>query len=366
MSFEINYSFLDRTTHKLAFGLPYIQMIAADLEQSMYASNFGHIAVDKPVFVTSLPRAGTTLLLEVLNTFAVTATHTYRDMPFIMAPLIFSKAGKNFQKEATLKERFHADGIKIGYDSAEAFEEVIWKQFWRKKYKGKTIPLWSDADEDEEALEFILEHMQKIISLRTPPKIDAPRYVSKNNANIARVDFINTYIPEAKIVVPVRDPLAHAYSMLNQHKKFFDTHKKEKFALRYMRDIGHFEFGKLHKPIDFNVDIDLPEIDDDLSIAYWLTYVTKSFAYIADKKNKVIPFDYEDACRNPQTQLQHLLDSIELKYTEEEFSNAASMFHESKVYQHNKEEIPQELLTRAYALYHEILGTTPQETTPAD
>ena len=141
MSFEVNYSLLDRTTHRLAFSLPYIQLIAADIEESLYASSYKDIEVNKPIFVTSLPRAGTTLLLEVLNSFSSTTTHTYRDMPFIMAPILFSRAGKLFQQKSTLKERFHADGIKIGFDSAEAFEEVIWKQFWPKKYHNKQLLL---------------------------------------------------------------------------------------------------------------------------------------------------------------------------------------------------------------------------------
>tara|TARA_R110002074_G_scaffold145034_1_gene293185 strand:+ start:53774 stop:54859 length:1086 start_codon:yes stop_codon:yes gene_type:complete len=355
VSFEINYSFLDRATHKLAFSVPNIQLIAADIERSIYASRYKHIEIKNPVFITSLPRAGTTLLLEVLNTFSIAATHTYRDMPFVMAPLLFSKAGKQFQKKSTLKERLHADGVKIGYDSAEAFEEVIWKQFWPKKYRSKTLPLWEETDYYDEALEFFFEHMKKIISLRTSTDTKSPQYISKNNANIGRIDFINNNFDGAKIVVPIRDPIAQASSMLNQHKKFLDTHKKNKFALRYMRDIGHYEFGKLHRPIDFNGDLISTEKDETLSISYWLNYVTKALEHISKKKDQIIPFYYDDACLHPKTQLIQLLDRIQLDYSRTELATAAEMFHQPKAYETEKLDIPQALHEKAYTFYNNIL-----------
>ena len=46
MSFEINYSLLDRATHRLVFSWPYIQLIAADIEESLYASSYKNIDPD--------------------------------------------------------------------------------------------------------------------------------------------------------------------------------------------------------------------------------------------------------------------------------------------------------------------------------
>ena len=81
-------------------------------------------------FVTSLPRVGTTLLLDVLSALPAFASHTYRHMPFVLCPILWDRISSGFRKEAELDEREHGDGIMIGYDSSEAFEEIIWMAFW--------------------------------------------------------------------------------------------------------------------------------------------------------------------------------------------------------------------------------------------
>ena len=53
--------------------------------------------------------------------------YLYADMPFILAPNLWSKINLNHQTE--LSERAHGDGILINSESPEAFEEVFWKTF---------------------------------------------------------------------------------------------------------------------------------------------------------------------------------------------------------------------------------------------
>ena len=55
---------------------------------------------------------------------------TYRDMPFILAPNCWHKVSRLFLQKKKLQQRAHRDGIKIGYDSPEAFEEIFWKTFY--------------------------------------------------------------------------------------------------------------------------------------------------------------------------------------------------------------------------------------------
>src|SRR5439155_659317 len=79
LSARSNYSLLDRMLHRLAFGSSAVQLTAADVEATMYGSRYRKIVVQKPVFVTSIPRAGTTLVLQMLTDVASLATHKYRD-----------------------------------------------------------------------------------------------------------------------------------------------------------------------------------------------------------------------------------------------------------------------------------------------
>ena len=118
-------------------------------------------AAEKPIFITSLPRAGTTLILEALSRFPSVSPHTYRDMPFIMAPVLWSRLTGHFKKDGGLRERAHGDGMSVGYDSPEAFEEILWRAFWPEKYHADRVDLWTPEDLDEEARLFFMEHMKK-------------------------------------------------------------------------------------------------------------------------------------------------------------------------------------------------------------
>ena len=78
-------SALDRLVHRVAFGAPSIQRTAVEIEKSVFGMVYNAVKAARPIFITSLPRAGTTLMLEALYRFPSLAAHVYRDMPFLMA-----------------------------------------------------------------------------------------------------------------------------------------------------------------------------------------------------------------------------------------------------------------------------------------
>ena len=158
---------LDRMVHRLAFSVPHVQMAVADIERALYGRRYRHLPVNEPVFIASLPRAGTTLLLEVLGREPRFATHRYRDMPFVLAPVLWDTFSGPFRKQAKLRERAHGDGVMIGYDSPEAFEEVIWRAFWPEKFRPDRILTWHEDDEREGFPQFFADHMRKVIVLRS-------------------------------------------------------------------------------------------------------------------------------------------------------------------------------------------------------
>jgi len=127
MTFESRYGRLDRLLHDLAFHGIVAQKALAEIEDRLYARRIAEIDAARPVFVTALPRAGTTLLLEVLGTQRDFAAHSYRQMPFLLCPLLWDRLSRGFRRTAELRERAHGDGLQVGYDSLEAFEEVLWR-----------------------------------------------------------------------------------------------------------------------------------------------------------------------------------------------------------------------------------------------
>src|SRR3990167_7383137 len=81
-----DYSFADRLLHRMAFAHPILQRALGEIESDMFAAKFEKVAAARPVFVTGLPRAGSTLLLEMLYKTGEFAAFTYREIPFVLAP----------------------------------------------------------------------------------------------------------------------------------------------------------------------------------------------------------------------------------------------------------------------------------------
>jgi len=292
------YSALDRLVHRLAFATPAVQLAAVDIENAVFGSVFSKASADEPIFITSLPRAGTTILLTALSRLPMLATHLYRDMPFVMAPILWARLSGKFRREERLRERAHGDGMQIGYDSPEAFEEIIWQTFWPNKYAPDGIALWDAQDADNEGIDFLRTHIKKIVALRRPDRLADGRYLSKNNANLARIDLLKTVFPGARFIVPVRRPLEHAVSLLRQHTNFIGIHRKDSFARRYMSDIGHFEFGALHRPIRFPGLTALLNGLKPTTLDYWLAYWISAFEYVSSHRDSVTALSYEAFCDN--------------------------------------------------------------------
>ena len=309
------YSRLDRLIHRTAFASIAIQRGLADLEDRLFARRLADVTINAPVFVTSLPRAGTTLFLEILSALPGFATHTYRCMPFVLCPLFWDLLSRGFRKDADLRERAHGDAVLVGYDSPEAFEEILWKFFWKEKYAEDRIRLWSRVDRDEEFEIFFRSHMRKVVVLSAAAdgRGNGARYVSKNNTNIARLDLLKTLFPDCRIIIPVRDPWNHIASLRRQHERFTTIHARDPFSLRYMEWLGHFEFGGALKPINFRGWMDKEAKCNPSDESFWLTYWAESYeSMLASAGPNVHFINYDRACSQPRPALEAIAAALEL------------------------------------------------------
>ena len=279
------YNSGDRLMHAVAFSGPKLQKALARFDDRLHRSAIERVNDAPPIFITSLARGGTTALLNALHDHPDIATHRYIDMPFLSAPLLWNRLAGGRTDVAT-RERAHGDGIRIGLQSPEAFDEVFWMLHWPEKYRQDRIDLWNSGDFKSEARDFFLRHFRKIAILRrlaaqttTEGGAQPVRYLSKNNANIARLTLLPTLFPGCKIVVPLREPSAHAASLYRQHQNFKKLHAEDAFSKQYMRDIGHFEFGELHRPIAFDMERIAGRSADQPD--YWLAYWIACFENIA-------------------------------------------------------------------------------------
>lgn len=352
-SFQINYSVMDRLLHWIAFASPTIQFSAVDIEKKVFGGIYENIEAKRPIFITSLPRAGTTLMLEALYRFPSLATHTYRDMPFVLAPIFWSKLSSPFRKSTEMTERAHGDGMQFGYDSPEAFEEILWRTFWPEKYNETSIATWSANDYKDEADAFFNDHFKKIIAIRRPDRGHDGRYISKNNCNIARLDLICRMFPDARIIVPVRNPIEHVTSLFRQHCNFIEMHKKISFVHRYMDDIGHYEFGDLHRPINFSGNGNLMSSRYPIEINYWLAYWISAFEHVFARRDKVMLISYEKICFDARNMLADICSQLEIP-EEGMLDVAAKLFHSPPLPRGNKKYFDFKLLDRAEELYEAL------------
>ena len=344
------YSFLDRAVHKLAFSSRALQSILADLE-NLYAKQWTSIEIKKPIFITSLPRAGTTVILQALSRMPHVATHTYRDMPFVLTPLIWNKFSRGLRRPAVSRERSHSDGLEINEDSPEAFEEVLWKKYFPENYRNDNIALWGAGSNAFEAA--FRTHIKKILLLRAGEEANQARYTSKNNANIARVGVVTAIFPDAKILVPLRNPLEHAISMLRQHENFADQHNSDVFSQRYMVDIGHYEFGSLHRPLKFpGLDRGIENLQPG-AIDYWLAYWIAVFEAL-QHSGSIEFVRYEELVRRSDEHFAKICEFLQIRATTSQIQVAAGVFRGAPPARAEQYLINPALKDRAMSIYSQL------------
>ena len=311
-----NYNLAERAFHKLSLKNNFIKKALFEIEKIFFLKKTKFID-EKKIFITGLPRSGTTILLNFLYNTNEFASLTYSNMPLLLSPnlsKIFSK------KKITKKLRAHKDGIFYNSESPEAFDEVFFKTF-------------SESE--------ILMELKNYINLILISK-NKKNYLSKNNLNYKRITLIQKVFPEAKFIIPVRDPIQQSYSLLNQHLNFINLQKKDNFTLWYMNTLSHNEFGLNHKPWH------IPKFYNDKNdINYWLEqwilfYQTSFKNFLTNKNCKFII--YENFC-NKET-ISNLSKFINI-----EIECSSKFTINKKILDFNTDKL---LTKKCYSLYSEL------------
>lgn len=313
--FSTDYSLIDRLLHRMAFAHPVIQKALSEIESDMFAARFADRDAARPVFVTGLPRAGTTLLLEALYKTGEFSTFTYREMPFLLAPLLWASMTRGGRKAGEARERAHGDGMEISFDSPEAFEEVLWISYLGDHYikPDRLLPIGPKAlsTEFREAFPTLIRKLSAVQS----PGDGGRRYLSKNNANVARLGAIRSLFADATIFVCFRDPHSHVRSLMTQHERFSQLHAEDRFARDYMRWIGHFDFGANFRPIDFK-KIDSKKTGAVASADtadFWLSYWIDAYSYVEAKAADISLVCYEETLSAPESAFERIAAKAGLK-----------------------------------------------------
>ena len=283
-----DYSALDKLLHHLALGSAMRAEMIHDIEKGMFLKA-APPDEGRHVFVCGLARAGTTILMREIHGSGAFGSLTYADMPFILAPNLWRKLSARGAQAGEKQERAHGDGIAVDQHSPEALDEVYWRVFAGKDYvrKERLTPHKPDRDQIAGYRDLI-----RLVLLRT----GKTRYLSKNNNMILRLAPLAQAMPDSTFLVPVRDPVSHAMSLLSQHRRFADA---DAFTQTYMQWLGHHEFGATHRPFVWGEEMVSGSPDTpDYWLARWLA-AHKALIETARAHPNVVIVPSDDLAHNP-------------------------------------------------------------------
>lgn len=288
------YSGADKLLHRIALGSPALLEATFDIERAIYRRQIAGIAIQRPVFIAGLARAGTSILTRLLHAGSGFAAPSYRDLPFPLAPNSWARLGG--KRHVETRERGHGDGLTHDLDSPEAIEEVFWRarEGYRYLQRDGLVPVAPEA----ESLASFRDYL-RLVLLRH----GGTRYLSKNNNNVLRLEGLAGTFPDALLIHPFRDPLQQALSLLSQHMRAVVLAEGDPFRRRFMTWLGHHEFGADHRPFRFER---APEQSEDATrVDYWLKLWDAVYRALlaapARVQERQLFLDYDALCAAPRT-----------------------------------------------------------------
>lgn len=301
-----------------------------NLETRAVADEIETLQVKKPVYVTSLARAGTTIVTEMLETHPALTCHHYSDFPNPWTPYWRNYLLQRSRRESPeASVRAHRDRIMVSHDSPEAVEEVLWMAWFEDLHVSGRNNILNEGTSNPAFEGFYTDHIRKLLAVR-----GAPRYLAKGNYNISRLAYLHRLFPDASFLIPVRDPSYHIASLVKQHRLFSRGHALDSRVGRQLAMSGHFEFGPYRRAVNFGKNAIEDAIkqawDNGNEIEGWARYWAATYQFLNDQLDRhpdlaqrCMLFRYEDLCTKSEAVIDALLDHCEL---------GADVFSDSKAH----------------------------------
>jgi len=120
-----------------------------------------------------------------------------------------------YKRDVKPVERAHKVRILIGPEGPEAMEEILWMTFFPSAYDPSTSNVLDDTSANLEFETFYRDRIRKLLLVR-----GGSRYFAKANYDITRLAYLVKVFPDARFIVPIREPMTHIASLRKQHNLF--------------------------------------------------------------------------------------------------------------------------------------------------
>ena len=307
----------------LVHRYPRLWIRIGEAESRELSDSLAGVEVREPIYIAGLARAGSTILLELVASAEGVVTHRYRDFPPVFIPYWWNRFVDKAQRrtlEAT--ERPHGDRIRITPESPEAMEEPLWMAFFPSAHDPATSHSLGEGHDHPEFERFYRDHIRKLLLVR-----GGTRYASKGNYNVTRLEYLLHIFPDARFVIPVREPASHVASLRRQHERFSKACTGNPRGLAHLQQAGHFEFGLDRRPINTGDDAATGEVirlwREGDELRGWSRYWSLLYGYVAERlranqrlRDAALVVRYEDLCASPVTTVRAVLSHCRLTAAE--------------------------------------------------
>ncbi len=265
------------------------------------------IPVDRPIFIISLPRTGSTMLQNIICAHEQVGyfSHTMNNYYPYFAPVDWLREKLDLNLKG---ERFIGDSIMV--DTTSASDPIhIWNSWIRKDPFVAKHVLYRKEDLSQEQIDEIYTSIKKALWCQKGGK---NRFLIKSPGMLAYLPLVNDLFPDAKYIHLVRDPRHCANSLIKLTKKSIAQIELISKEIKNYKHAGKTPVSYPHVP-------KLPEYMEQFGVDNIKTaanVVEDSINMVNDYRDNLANFHevrYEDILQNPSQKLEELLNFCDLE-----------------------------------------------------
>jgi len=286
-----------------------------NLETQLLAGRLASQRIDRPVYICGLPRAGTTITLQMLSEHPDVVTHKYADFLMPYMPWVWNNVFPRIPVDAMRKPvpRIHRDRIEVTRDSAEMGEEILWEHFFPQIHDETKYNVLDTTTSNPAFEHFYSDHLRKLALVR-----GRSRYVSKAIMCVVRMQYLRRLFPDARFLLYVRNPIDHVASLIKQDRIWAELERSDPRQIEIIELTGHHEFGTRQVMANVGNPDELREIRRLFDAGKWAQSRARYWAYMygfvarqldsdPDLARSVCVVRYEDLCSDSLTTIDRIL-----------------------------------------------------------